>query len=171
MPETNDGFLITLKHGHCDICIAVQQEPFTNKLATDSSENNIGAEVSFVGRVRASEPSPQGNSDQLAFLLLEHYAAMTEASLTQICQQAADRWSALKIEVIHRVGKLSVGEPIVMVYVASAHRKQAFEASQFIMDYLKTNAPFWKKAIYSDGSEHWIAQKTSDITATDRWET
>lgn len=179
----NTGFLVTKDYKRCSIRISVQEADFTQEIAKASvNQNEIGAEVNFIGRVRASEPrvsssiasssaslSETANSEILKYLQLEHYAAMTENTLVDICQQAVDRWQPSSIEVVHRVGKLSVGEPIVCVYVATQHRKQAFEACEFIMDFLKTSAPFWKKAVYESGDEQWIQQKTTDHQATKRW--
>ena len=99
---------------------------------------------------------------------LEHYAGMAEKSLMQICSAARERWALGQISVIHRIGELPVSEQIVFVGTTSRHRHDAFAAAEFIMDYLKTQAPFWKKEITSGGPK-WVAAKTSDSEAAERW--
>ena len=123
----------------------------------------IGAVVSFVGYVR------DFNQDAtVSELFLEHYPGMTEKALQQIVAQAEQRWPLLKVQLVHRVGWLGLGEPIVFVAVASAHRQAAFNAAEFIMDYLKTRAPFWKKEQTLDG-ERWVEGRVSDQQAAARW--
>lgn len=121
----------------------------------------IGAIVAFVGRVR--EMGAQ------AGMGLEHYPGMTEKSLTRIVDQAAARWPLQAVTVIHRVGELLPAEQIVLVLTASAHRAAAYEANAFIMDYLKTEAPFWKRESGPDGS-HWVDARESDEAAKSHWE-
>ena len=179
MTDADNQFWITENYKGCDIGIAVQYNRFSDSVATDFKEFEnkgatleVGAEVCFIGKVRASEPPVEGAHDAvntLAFLELEHYSAMTQAALSGICQQAIDRWQLINVSVIHRIGRLDIGEPIVKVYVASQHRKQAYEACQFVMDFLKTEAPFWKKAVYTDGKGHWVEQKLSDLSAAESW--
>jgi molybdopterin synthase catalytic subunit len=94
---------------------------------------------------------------------------MTETALTRICEQAAQRWPIINARIIHRIGPMHLGEQIVFVGINSAHRKAAFHACEFIMDFLKTDAPFWKKAITSD-SEYWVEAKTSDQEASKTWQ-
>jgi molybdopterin synthase catalytic subunit len=101
-------------------------------------------------------------------MFLEHYPGMTEKALGKIADEAQQRWPLLKIEVLHRIGALEPGEPIVFVGVASAHRQAAFEACDFVMDYLKTRAPFWKKENTSEGPR-WVEGRDSDHAAADRW--
>ena len=123
---------------------------------------HIGAIVTFTGLVR--EFAAGDNTD----LFLEHYPAMTEKVLLDIIQQAAQRWNIINVHVIHRIGRLSLGEQIVFVGVNSAHRNDAFSAAEFIMDFLKTEAPFWKKEITAQG-EHWVDAKNSDAIAKQKW--
>lgn len=122
-----------------------------------------GAVASFVGSVRN-----QNEGDQVSTLTLEHYPGMTEQSLTAICRQAEARWPLLDVTIIHRVGTLQPGEQIVLVAVSSAHRAAAFDACRFIMDFLKTEAPFWKKESTPDGSR-WVEARESDEEAAHRW--
>lgn len=123
----------------------------------------VGAVASFLGLVRdISEGSG------VSTMTLEHYPGMTEKSLEKITQDAFERWQLLDATVIHRVGTLNPTEPIVLVAVASSHRGDAFAACEFIMDHLKTQAPFWKKEFTEDG-ERWVDAKESDDAATQRW--
>lgn len=121
-----------------------------------------GAIVTFTGLVRELPDA------QLRAMFLEHYPGMTEKALTRIVDQARARWPLGAVVVCHRVGRLLPGEDIVFVGVASAHRRAAFEAAQFIMDYLKRDAPFWKKEELDRGG-HWVDQKQSDINAAESW--
>lgn len=123
-----------------------------------------GGVASFVGYVRDTN---QG--DTIGGLTLEHYPGMTERSLERICAQAEARWPLLGVTVIHRVGPLAPGDQIVLVATASRHRDAAFESCRFIMDYLKTEAPFWKKESTPDG-ERWVDARDSDEAARRRWE-
>lgn len=150
------------------IDVSVQQQDFNlseHSVFDDSlnSATEIGAIASFVGKVRKWEAGVE-----LVALNIEHYAGMTEKSIYQICEQAFTNWSLIACRVIHRVGTLAVGENIVLVAVASQHRKDAFSACEFIMDYLKDQAPFWKKAIFRD-SEQWVQAKDSDRQAAEKW--
>lgn len=122
-----------------------------------------GAVVTFVGKVR-----DMNLGDNVTGLSLEHYPGMTERSLVNICEQAKQRWPLLKIRVIHRVGDLDLGDQIVFVGVSSAHRNAAFEACEFVMDYLKTQAPFWKKERTGDGVR-WLESRDCDAKAAERW--
>jgi molybdopterin synthase catalytic subunit len=106
----------------------------------------------------------------LAALELEYYPGMAEGEMRRIAAEAAGRWPLLGLTLIHRHGRISPGEPIVLVLAASAHRQAAFEAASFLMDYLKTRAPFWKKEYRRDGSEGaWVAAKDADDEAAGRW--
>ncbi len=109
------------------------------------------------------------SSARSSTLELEHYPGMTEGSITQILEQAAERWPLLAASVVHRVGKLAMGDQIVWVGVASAHREAAFSACEFIMDYLKTRAPFWKKELGPEG-EHWVSARQHDSSRAARWQ-
>lgn len=132
-----------------------------NKLRLASA--NIGAVVSFVGLVRDTN-----DGDTVQTLTLEHYAGMTERALTAIEQEAHQRWNLQQSLIIHRVGTLAPQDQIVLVVVASAHRGEAFKACEFIMDFLKTQAPFWKKEQTNTG-ERWVEAKLSDDAAKARW--
>ena len=121
-----------------------------------------GACVTFEGRVR----DEQG---RVVALEIEHYPGMTEREIGRIADQAAERWPLSMVLVAHRVGRISVDELIVRVQVAARHRREAFEACAFIMDYLKTRAPFWKKEISADGAASWVEAKPDDRDAAARW--
>ena len=123
----------------------------------------VGAIASFVGLVRDTN-----DGDGVSTLTLEHYPGMTEKALATIAGQAMARWDILDCTVIHRVGELKPTDQIVLVVVASAHRGAAFEACEFIMDYLKTQAPFWKKEQTPEG-ERWVESRGSDERAASRW--
>ena len=119
--------------------------------------------MSFVGYVRDFN-----DGRDVAGLFLEHYPGMTEKALSKIMVEAEQRWPLLKLHVLHRVGALEPGEPIVFVGVASAHRQAAFDACAFVMDYLKTRAPFWKKEQTCEGPR-WVEGRASDEAAAGRW--
>lgn len=123
----------------------------------------IGAIASFVGVVR-----DVNEGDRVSEMTLEHYPGMTEKSIEAIMEQARGRWNVLDALVVHRVGLLEPTDQIVLVIVASSHRGDAFAACEFIMDYLKTQAPFWKKEQTSDGSR-WVDARTTDDIAAERW--
>lgn len=126
---------------------------------------NIGAVVSFTGLVRDRD-----TETPLAHLYLEHFPEVTEHEIARMVAQANQRWNITACTVIHRVGLLAADEQIVLVLVASAHRKDAFAAAEYLMDYLKTEAPFWKQERFIDGREHWVEAKSSDVQAAARWE-
>ncbi|WPP00755.1 molybdopterin synthase catalytic subunit MoaE [Pseudomonas sp. HR96] len=128
-----------------------------------SANAGVGAVVGFVGYVRDFN-----DGHEVSGMFLEHYPGMTEKALEKIILEAAQRWPLLKVEILHRVGALQPGEPIVFVGVASAHRRAAFEACDFVMDYLKTRAPFWKKENTEDGPR-WVEGRDSDHAAAERW--
>ena len=133
--------------------------------------HQIGAVVTFTGLVRDFEDS--GNqkvrSNSLSAMDLQHYPEMTEALITNIVEKAAVRWSLLGVTIIHRVGKLSPNDQIVFVGVASEHRSEAFSAAEFLMDYLKLKATFWKRVMIG-GQWRWVSPKSSDEDAVLRWE-
>lgn len=146
--------------------ISVQNEDFSLQVEADAlraQSRGIGAVVTFSGLVR-----DLSEGADVRGLFLEHYPGMTEKSLQAIAGQAQARWPLLGITIIHRIGKLLAGEQIVFVGVSSAHRGAAFAACEFIMDYLKTQAPFWKKSLDAD-REHWVEAKASDDAATAKW--
>ena len=149
------------------ITVAVGEDDFSvgAKLRQLHSLNPaVGAVVNFVGYVRDI------NRDKSVDILeLEHYPGMTETAITAIAEQACEHWNLIGIEVYHRVGKLKSTDQIVFVAVASAHRKDSFAACEFIMDYLKTKAPFWKKEL-GEAGESWVEQRQSDLDAMNRWD-
>ncbi|WP_380054917.1 molybdenum cofactor biosynthesis protein MoaE [Falsihalocynthiibacter sp. SS001] len=121
-----------------------------------------GAVVSFTGIVR---DTPDGDLERME---IEHYPGMTERALVDIAQSAIDRWEISDVLVIHRFGALTAGETIMMVATASKHRVAAFEAAEYLMDYLKSRAPFWKKEFTKSGAE-WVESKSDDENALGRW--
>jgi molybdopterin synthase catalytic subunit len=129
---------------------------------TGSDARGIGAVVTFSGLCRDED-------GRLAALELEHYPGMAEEEIARIAEEAASRWSLAGITVIHRTGRIRPGENIVLVVTASAHREAAFAAASFLMDYLKTRAPFWKKEHAASGDDRWVAAKPTDDQAADRW--
>lgn len=138
-------------------------DPGAELNALHASNLGVGAVASFVGYVRDLN---EGREVQGMFL--EHAPGLTEKALAQIVDEARQRWSLLNLEVLHRVGRLEPGEPIVFVGVTSAHREAAFEACRFVMDYLKTRAPFWKKEDTAEGPR-WVEGRASDQAAAARW--
>ena len=131
--------------------------------ALTAGRRDIGAVATFLGVVR-----DRNEGDVVGRMTLEHYPGMTEAALEAICAEAASRWRLLDVRVVHRVGALAPGDPIVFVGVSSAHRGEAFGACEFIMDYLKTRAPFWKREETPDGPR-WVEARASDDQAAERW--
>lgn len=147
--------------------ISVQPEDFDTGLELQqlrAATPQAGALVNFVGLVR--DMSADGKLDQM---VIEHYPGMTEAALQHIAEQACQRWPLLGVRVIHRVGALTAQAQIVLVATTSLHRQAAFEACAFIMDYLKTEAPFWKKEI-GDFGERWVEARASDEHAKQQWQ-
>ena len=145
--------------------IVVQEAPFNLAVQIDEftrAQKSSGAIVCFTGIVR---DLPDGG---LQHMLIEHYPSMTEKALGDIADQAFTRWALEDVRVIHRYGKFQPGELIMMVATASAHRKSAFEAADFLMDYLKSRAPFWKKEV-TRVSEGWVDAKETDEAALNRW--
>ncbi|KIH85093.1 molybdopterin synthase catalytic subunit MoaE [Pseudomonas batumici] len=148
------------------MAIRVQAQAFDPGVevnALHAANLGIGAVVSFVGYVRDFN-----DGREVAGMFLEHYPGMTEKALGKIVAQAHERWPLLGLEVLHRVGALEPGEPIVFVGVTSAHRQAAFDACNFVMDYLKTRAPFWKKENTAEGPR-WVEGRASDQAAVERW--
>ncbi|PJI86255.1 molybdopterin synthase subunit MoaE [Yoonia maricola] len=144
--------------------VRVQSEHFDagaelNSFAQDRTD--IGAVVSFTGVVRDTK-------GDLQEMLIEHYPGMTQSAITKIADEAVQRWALVDVLVIHRYGPLKPGEPIMMVATASAHRAAAFEAADFLMDYLKSRAPFWKKEVTNNGAS-WVDAKDADEDALKRW--
>lgn len=152
--------------------VDIQQRDFSldeelRRIKSQAS-SELGASASFIGYVRGAEKTLE-NDSPLKGLFLEHYPAMTQQSLESVCQRAEQRFHLQALTVIHRVGFLAVGEQIVMVLAASAHRGDAIAAVEFVMDYLKRDALFWKKAVFDDG-ENWIEQKQSDCNKLEKWQ-
>jgi molybdopterin synthase catalytic subunit len=144
--------------------LSVQTDPFdlgAESNAFAAAQTTAGAVVTFTGLVR-------DNGGTLAAMEIEHYPGMTERAIRAIMDQAVARWSLEDALVIHRHGRLTAQEPIMMVATAARHRADAFAAAEFLMDYLKSRAPFWKKEIGADGAE-WVAAKDADEAALTRW--
>ncbi len=145
--------------------VLVQDAPFDLGevvRAFSDQRSDMGAIVTFTGVVRDTGDAT------LEAMEIEHYPGMTESALTAIAQEATERWSLGDVLVIHRYGRLLAGEMIMMVATASRHRKDAFEAAEFLMDYLKSRAPFWKREISSKGAS-WVAAREEDEDALRRW--
>lgn len=146
--------------------IQVQQEDFDVSAEIGrlrAGNPKIGAVASFIGLVRdVNDGSP------VAGMMLEHYPGMTEKALSAIADEARARWEIIDLTIIHRVGALKPQDQIVLVAVASSHRREAFAACEFVMDYLKTRAPFWKKETGSSG-EKWVDARDTDVSAATRW--
>ena len=161
--------------------IRIQTEDFdvseeTKRLRKDRTD--VGAIVSFTGTVRQTKPCPpssvtkgqkEANKSSLLSLTLEHYPGMSERELQRIEGEARQRWSLLDCLIIHRTGELFPGDNIVLVLTLSRHRQDAFEAASFLMDYLKTSAPFWKKEKFSTHAS-WVKARTQDEEAAKSWE-
>jgi len=146
--------------------IRLQREPFDAAAETarmTRGRSDIGALVTFTGICRADE-----NGEAIAALTLEHYPGMAEAEIARHVEEAVARWPLLGVTVIHRHGRIAPGEPIVLVLTASSHRQAAFAAAEFLMDYLKTRAPFWKQ-VEKPGGASWVEAKAADDTAAGRW--
>lgn len=148
------------------ITVRVQAEPFNQVAETallTEGRTDVGAVVTFAGLCRA-----EGGT--LAALELEHYPGMAEAEIRRVAEAAAARWPVLGLAAIHRHGRIAPGEPIVLVIATSPHRTAAFEAAEYLMDFLKTRAPFWKKEHRLDGSEGgWVDAREADDAAAARW--
>jgi len=129
-----------------------------------AGHTDIGGVGCFVGTVRASPGGPR-----LEALTLEHYPAMTERAIAGVVAEAERRWPLIECTVVHRVGRMAPGENIVLVLAASAHRQAALEATAFLIDWLKTKAPFWKRESFVDGSATWVDAREADDAAAARW--
>lgn len=147
--------------------VRVQTEDFdvsAEMLTLRKRNPKIGAVASFIGVVR-----DLNDGDSVSTLTLEHYPGMTEKSLEAIVQQAKERWDIYDALIVHRVGTMRPLDQIVLVIVTSAHRRESFQACEFLMDFLKTRAPFWKKEVTPEG-ERWVDARSSDDVAAKRWE-
>ncbi len=146
--------------------VRVQHEDFDAGAEIDrlrASNPKIGAVASFIGIVRDLNEGASVGS-----ITLEHYPGMTEKSLSAIAEQARMRWDLFDVLIVHRVGTLAPSDQIVLVVTTSSHRGDAFAACQFVMDYLKTEAPFWKKEVTGDGAR-WVDARDTDALARERW--
>jgi molybdopterin synthase catalytic subunit len=148
---------VTIRIHQADFDIAREIAALTNGRA------DIGAVVSFSGVCRGSE-----DGETIKALTLEHYPGMAEAEIARHTETAMSRWPLIGVSVLHRVGRIVPGENIVLVLTASAHRQAAFEAAEFLMDYLKANAPFWKREERADGTG-WVETRRHDDAAAARW--
>jgi molybdopterin synthase catalytic subunit len=149
-----------------NVTIRIQESDFdvSREIASlTDGRNDIGAVVSFTGICRGSE-----DDAEIAALTLEHYPGMAEAEIARHAETAMARWPVTGIRVVHRVGRITPGENIVLVVTASKHRQAAFEAAEFLMDYLKANAPFWKRVDSPDGAS-WVEAHDHDDAAAARW--
>jgi molybdopterin synthase catalytic subunit len=146
------------------VCVQSQDFDVASEVAAlASGRSDIGAVVTFTGLCR-------DEGGRLAALELEHYPGMAESELTRVAEEACARWPLTGLTVIHRYGQIRPGQNIVLVIAASAHRKAAFEAADFLMDYLKTSAPFWKREHLTDGTTGaWVEAKSEDEAAAARW--
>lgn len=146
--------MIRVQTGDFDIAAEVER--------LRAGRTDIGAIVTFTGTVRETK------SERISAMTLEHYPGMTERELERIAAEACERWPLADCTIIHRYGRLEPGDNIVLVVTASAHRQAAFEAAQFLMDYLKTSAPFWKREETPDGAR-WVEAREADDDAARRW--
>lgn len=147
--------------------IRIQQarfDPGTEIAALLADRTDIGGLGCFIGTVRGTA---QGRP--IEAMTLEHYPGMTERALAQIADEAATRWPLLACTLIHRIGRLPPGDPIVLVLTASPHRQAALDATAFLIDWLKTKAPFWKQEHFATGETQWVEAKETDAQATDKW--
>lgn len=143
--------------------IRVQAQDFSPGEVADgfaAGRGDVGAVVTFTGQVR--------DTGGITAMEIEHYPAMTETAIAKIAGEAKERWDLAEVLVIHRYGRLAPGDRIMMVATAARHRVAAFEAAEFLMDYLKSRAPFWKKEFGPDGAD-WVAAKDEDEDALTRW--
>ena len=152
--------------------VSVQQHDFSlteevGKLT--AGRTDIGAIVTFTGVVRGEAKGPDATLQPITAMTLEHYPGMTEAELAKVEAEALARWPLQATRIIHRYGELKPGDNIVLVVAASAHRHAAFEAAAFLMDYLKSRAPFWKKETAGDGTGQWVDARDADDQAMQRW--
>ncbi|WP_238945032.1 molybdenum cofactor guanylyltransferase MobA [Vandammella animalimorsus] len=145
--------------------VRIQTEPLDLQAPAAMPQGQCGATVRFAGHVRND-----ARQAPLSHLQLEHFPGVTEAEIERIVAQARQRWDLQAATVLHRVGRIAAGQAIVLVETASAHRRDAYEANAFIMDYLKTEAPFWKQECFADASAHWVQAKASDQAAQQRWQ-
>jgi molybdopterin synthase catalytic subunit len=149
------------------VSVRVQKEDFDISAEVrrlTAGRTDIGAIVTFTGTVRG-----EGSGGAISAMTLEHYPGMTESELSAVEAEAARRWPLQASLIVHRIGRLMPGDNIVLVVTASAHREAAFAAAEFLMDYLKTRAPFWKKEQGTGGQERWVEARDCDERAAERW--
>jgi molybdopterin synthase catalytic subunit len=149
------------------MAVRVQEDPIdigAEITSLTAGKVEIGAVASFIGKVRGA-----GGGDAISAMTLEHYPGMTESELAAIEAEACHRFNLSESLIVHRVGTLKPGDDIVLVIACSPHRRDAFEACEFLMDYLKTRAPFWKKESGADGESRWVDARCEDDAATERW--
>ncbi|CAN7305107.1 molybdenum cofactor biosynthesis protein MoaE [Caballeronia sp. LjRoot34] len=146
--------------------VRIQQQPIDmqSEIAPIMRNPDVGAIVNFLGVVRQS-----GDFDDVVALDVEHYPGMTEHSLWSIIEEATARWHLGTVKIVHRVGRVALGEAVVLVVVAAPHRGAAFDGCEFLMDFLKAHAPFWKKEIRRDGASVWVEARTRDESSMLRW--
>ncbi|WP_246778357.1 molybdenum cofactor biosynthesis protein MoaE [Maritalea myrionectae] len=147
------------------ISVTIQAEIFdagdlVNQFTRDMPE--AGAVATFTGLVRSKPEQP------IKALILEHHPTMAQKQIERFAQEAVDKFDLLAIQVVHRFGEMKVGEPIVQVMAASSHRQAAFDGANYVMDWLKTDAPFWKKEVGADGA-HWVEARDKDEAAKNKW--
>ena len=154
------------KINNCFISVNIQEDDFDVNAEIQSIRSGkiIGGIINFIGVVRDS----QKDKEELVSLELEHYPGMTEKAIMSICRDAQKRWEINFVRVIHRVGNLKIGDNIVLVITASAHRKESFNSAEFIMDFLKSRAPIWKKEHYKTHST-WVQSKEADELLLKDW--
>ena len=151
-----------------DVEIRIQEEPLdalAEVAPVYAGRPSVGGVVSFLGLMR-----DMNLGEPVSAMTLEHYPGMTEKALAAIVEEAGQRWDLEGVRLVHRVGEIRPQDPIVLVAVASAHRGEAFRACEFIIDYLKTRAPFWKRERMADGSTRWVDARTSDEEAAANWD-
>jgi molybdopterin synthase catalytic subunit len=146
--------------------VRVQHQPIDiqSEIMPVTCNPNVGAIVNFLGVVRHC-----GDFDDVVALELEHYPGMTEQSFSSIVEEAIARWRLEAVKIVHRVGRVALGDAVVLVVVAAPHRRAAFDACEFLMDFLKAHAPLWKKEIRRDGALRWVEAKTRDEQSMLRW--
>ncbi len=147
--------------------VAVQTEPFDTGAeiaALTEGRTDVGGLGCFIGLVRGGDPA-----DPITAMTLEHYPGMTEAAIQRIAAGAEHRWSLSGCTIIHRIGRLTPGEPIVLVLATAPHRQAALDATHYLIDWLKTDAPFWKREDHANGIHHWVEARAEDTAAASRW--
>lgn len=150
--------MVTVRAQAADFDVAAELAALT------AGRTDIGGIGCFIGTVRDADADRR-----IAALVLEHYPAMTERAMARIAEEAERRWSLFGCTLVHRVGRLQPGENIVLVLATSAHRQAALEATAFLIDWLKTGAPFWKREEFADGSGTWVEAREADDAAAARW--